>query len=157
MHARSSRSRRQQLLSDLAIANVRYQPPYINIGTRSQSANGMLHQQPNGTGKIYSLHEPQVDCISKGKARVRYEFGTKVSVAATIDEGFILGMRARPGNPYDDHTLAEALEQVEILTGRRPSLAVVDRGYRGHGVETTRALISSIRRGGKLNGIDPQA
>ena len=52
-----------------------------------------------------------------------------------------------PGNPYDGHTLAEALEQVEILTGRRPALAVVDRGYRGHGVETTRVLISGTRRG----------
>ena len=56
-------------------------------------------------------------------------------------------MRALPGNPYDGHTLAEALEQVEILTDRRPRLAVVDRGYRGHGVETTRVLISGTRRG----------
>ena len=81
----------------------------------------LLHQQPKDRGKLYSLHEPEVDCISKGKARVRYEFGTKVSVAATIGEGFIVGMRALPGNPYDGHTLAEALEQVEVLTDRRPS------------------------------------
>ncbi len=49
--------------------------------------------------------------------------------------------------PYDGHTLAEALEQVEILTEQKPSLAVVDRGYRGHGVETTRVLISGTRKG----------
>jgi len=107
----------------------------------------LLNQQPKDKGKIFSLHEPEVDCISKGKARVRYEFGTKVSVAATIAEGFIVGMRALPGNPYDGHTLAEALEQVEVLTDRRPNLAVVDRGYRGHGVETTRVLISGTRKG----------
>ena len=107
----------------------------------------LLHQTPKSSGKIYSLHEPEVDCISKGKARVRYEFGTKVSVATTLDGGFVVGMRSLPGNPYDGHTLAEALEQVEILTGRRPRLAVVDRGYRGHGVETTRVLISGTRRG----------
>ena len=110
-------------------------------------ASRLLHQKPKDSGKIYSLHEPEVDCISKGKARVRYEFGTKVSVAATTREGFIVGMRALPGNPYDGHTLAEALEQVEVLTDRRPALAVVDRGYRGHGVETTRVLISGTRRG----------
>ena len=52
-----------------------------------------------------------------------------------------------PGNPYDGHILAEALEQVEILTDQRPELAVVDRGYRGHGVETTRVLISGAKRG----------
>lgn len=107
----------------------------------------LLHQQPKGGDKIYALHEPEVDCISKGKARVRYEFGCKVSIATTLDEGFIVGMRSFPGNPYDGHTLAPTLEQVEILTDHRPDLAVADRGYRGHGVEKTRVLISGTRRG----------
>jgi len=107
----------------------------------------LLHQQPKGANKIYALHEPEVDCISKGKARVRYEFGGKVSVATTLDEGIVVGMRSFVGNPYDGHTLKEALEQVEILTDQRPDLAVVDRGYRGHGVEATRVLISGTRRG----------
>ncbi|WP_269436670.1 IS5 family transposase [Paracoccus liaowanqingii] len=107
----------------------------------------LLHQTPKSRGKIYALHEPEVDCISKGKARKRYEFGTKVSLATTIDEGFVVGMRALPGNPYDGHTLPEALEQVAILTGRTPELAVVDRGYRGHGVSETKVLISGTRRG----------
>lgn len=107
----------------------------------------LLHQGPKSQGKIYALHEPEVDCISKGKARVRYEFGTKVSIVTTIDEGFVVGTRAFPGNPYDGHTLSEALEQVEILTEQKPSLAVVDRGYRGHGVETTKVLISGTRKG----------
>ena len=107
----------------------------------------LLHQQPKGGDKIYALHEPDVDCISKGKARVRYEFGCKVSVATTLDEGFVVGMRSFAGNPYGGHTLNEALEQVKILTDQCPDLAVVDRGYRGHGVEATRVLISGTRRG----------
>ena len=107
----------------------------------------LLHQAPGSRGKIYALHEPEVDCISKGKARKRYEFGTKVSLATTIDEGFVVGMRALPGNPYDGHTLPEALEQVAILTGQTPNLAVVDRGYRGHRVLETKVLISGTRRG----------
>lgn len=56
-------------------------------------------------------------------------------------------MRSLPGPPYDGHTLAEALEQVETLTEQKPSLAVVDRGYRSHGVETTKVLISGTRKG----------
>jgi IS5 family transposase len=36
---------------------------------------------------------------------------------------------------------------VAILTDQRPDRAVVDRGYRGHGVEATRVLISGTRRG----------
>lgn len=107
----------------------------------------LLHQAQKAKGKIYALHEPEVDCISKGKARVRYEFGCKVSVATTIDGGFVVGMRAMPGNPYDGHTLAEALEQIETLTDQRPALAVVDRGYRGHDVRDTQVLISGMRRG----------
>jgi len=107
----------------------------------------LLEQTPKSKNKIYALHEPEVDCISKGKARVRYEFGTKVSLATTLDGGFVVGARSFPGNPYDGHTLASALEQVAILTDQAPALAVVDRGYRGHGVETTKVLISGTRRG----------
>jgi IS5 family transposase len=109
--------------------------------------NRLLAQRPKDKNKLYSLHEPELDCISKGKAHKRYEFGTKVSVATTNRGGFVVGMRAFPGNPYDGHTLAEALEQVEILTDKRPELAFVDRGYRGHGVENVKVFISGARRG----------
>ena len=91
-----------------------------------------------------------MDCISKGKARKRYEFGCKVSVATTYREGFVLGMRSMPGNPYDGHTLHEALEQVEILADARPQRVFVDRGYRGHGIAPatgTAVYVSGQRRG----------
>jgi IS5 family transposase len=109
--------------------------------------NRLLAQKPKDRKKLYSLHEPAVDCISKGKAHKRYEFGTKVSVATTTEGGFVVGMRSLSGNPYDGHTLHEALEQVEILTDQRPQMAFVDRGYRGHGVETVKVFISGARRG----------
>lgn len=107
----------------------------------------LLSQEPKVRDKIYALHEPEVDCISKGKAQMRYEFGCKLSIATTLDEGFVVGMRSFAGNPYDGHTLGAALEQVEILTERLPDLVVVDRGYRGHGVDKTQVLISGTRRG----------
>jgi IS5 family transposase len=113
-------------------------------------AGRLLAQKPKDRRKLYALHEPDVDCISKGKARRRYEFGCKVSVATTHREGFVVGARALPGNPYDGHTLHEALEQVEILADRRPARVFVDRGYRGHGVEPTTGTavyISGQRRG----------
>ncbi|WP_071675903.1 IS5 family transposase [Nioella nitratireducens] len=107
----------------------------------------LLAQKPKDRKKLYSLHEPAVDCISKGKAHKRYEFGTKVSVATTTQGGFVVGMRAMPGNPYDGHTLHEALEQLEVLTDQRPDMVFVDRGYRGHGVETVKVFINGARRG----------
>lgn len=99
----------------------------------------LLRQRPKDPGKIYSLPEPEVDCIPKGKARVRYEFGTKVSVATTLKGGVVVGMRSLPGNPYDGHTLGEAREQVAILTGHRPSAPSSTADTRAMGFRTPRS------------------
>ena len=37
----------------------------------------ILSQKRNDTQKIYSLHQPHVQCIGKGKEHKKYEFGTK--------------------------------------------------------------------------------
>jgi IS5 family transposase len=58
-----------------------------------------------------------VECISKGKAHKRYEFGVKASIATTNKSNFVVGGMALPGNPYDGHTLTHALEQVRWMTG----------------------------------------
>jgi len=71
---------------------------------------------------------------------VRYGFGCKVSIATTLEEGFIVGTRSLTGNPCNGHGLTPALEEMEILTDQRPSLAVVNRGDRGHGEEKTHVL-----------------
>lgn len=73
-----------------------------------------------------------MECISKGKAHKRYEFGCKVSVAATSRGGWFVGAMAIHGNPYDGHTLTDSLSQVERIAGI-PRHVFVDRGYRGHG------------------------
>ena len=91
-----------------------------------------LHaQRRDSTNKLYALHAPEVECIAKGKAGTPYEFGVKVSIATTAREGLVVGMRSMPGNPYDGHTAAEQIEQVQILTDHTPSVVLVDRGYRG--------------------------
>lgn len=91
----------------------------------------VVAQKRKDKNKIYSLHEPNVCCIAKGKEHKPYEFGCKVSIAATRTKGIIVGALAFDGNPYDGNTLEPALDQVESLTGRRPSDATTDRGYRG--------------------------
>ena len=86
--------------------------------------------------KLYSWHAPETECIGKGKAHKPYEFGVKVSLATTNKRckggQFILHAKALPGNPYDGHTLKEAIEETEALTGREIERAYVDKGYRGH-------------------------
>ena len=93
-----------------------------------------IKQGKNTKGpKIYSWHAPEVSCIAKGKAKTPYEFGTKVGIATTARQNFIVGARSFPNNPFDGHTLAEQIEQATILmqdTGITPQTVYVDRGYR---------------------------
>jgi IS5 family transposase len=105
-----------------------------------------LHaQRRDSKNKLYALHAPEVECIAKGKARTPYEFGVKVSLAVTVREGVVVGMRSMPGNPYDGHTAAEQIEQVEILTGRRPVTVLADRGYKGAQIPGCRILLAHTR------------
>ncbi len=89
----------------------------------------VLLQTRNSKKKIYSLHEPDVQCISKGKEHKKYEFGNKVSIVYNLNGVIVGAMGFR--NEYDGHTLEPALQQVEALTGKAPRTASVDRGYRG--------------------------
>jgi len=110
-------------------------------------AKRIMAQKRSDKNKLYSLHAPETECISKGKAHKRYEFGVKVSLATTNASGFVVGAQACPGNPYDGHTLAAQLQQVVSLTGMMPKRCFVDRGYRGHGITDTQVFISGQRRG----------
>ena len=95
-------------------------------------AKRLLAQMPKSRNKLYSLHAPEVECISKGKAHKRYEFGVKVGVVASLRKPFILAAHALPGNPYDGHTLTWSLAHTKLNTGVSIKTAVVDKGYRGH-------------------------
>lgn len=72
-----------------------------------------------------------MECIAKGKANKKYEFGCKVAVVTTSKSNWIVAIAAHHGNPYDGATLAPALAQMEQLTGVRPKQAIVDQGFRG--------------------------
>jgi len=106
-----------------------------------------IHQQQRGDhGKVYSVQVPEVECIAKGKAHKRYEFGVKVGIVTTSKESFVIGLQALPGNPYDGHTLKGSLEQVVRITGHLPTEAYVDRGYKGHGLDTVKVWIAGAKR-----------
>jgi IS5 family transposase len=90
----------------------------------------VLTQKRDDTNKVYSIHEPEVLCIAKGKEHKPYEFGNKSSFAYTRKSGIIVGAMAVDGNAYDGHTLKPQLMQVRELTGGKIKKAIVDRGYR---------------------------
>jgi len=112
------------------------------------AARRIHQQQKQDKGKLYSMHAPEVECISKGKAHKKYEFGCKVAVVTTNESNWIVGIEAKHGNPYDGATLKPSLEQVEKLTGVKPKEAFVDQGYRGsdHHPEGVEIYISGKRK-----------
>ena len=129
-----------------------------DMASRSDALNHKLHQalrlitqygDPTVKPRLYSLHEPDVVCITKGKARTRYEFGAKVSVVTTAEEGFVLDCQALAGNPYDGHTMNTALQRTYLHCGRFPDDVLADRGYRGSDRTT---FLSRVRLTGKRQG-----
>jgi len=103
-----------------------------------EKAHRLLNQTKTSKNKLYSLHEPDVECIAKGKAMVRYEFGCKAGFIMTNKKGkdFILGASSFHGNPYDGHTLQESIAQAEAMTETKIKAVFVDRGYKGHDLNT---------------------
>ena len=96
-----------------------------------ETAKKILSQKRSDSRKIYSLHEPEVYCMSKGKEHKKYEFGAKASVVVGKNGGVILGAYSLPENDYDGHALEPTLEQVERVAGYRPAVAIGDKGFRG--------------------------
>lgn len=89
----------------------------------------VLSQKKDSKDKIYSLHEPDVECICKGKEHKKYEFGNKVSIART--ERGLITAAVSFRNEHDSKTLDGTIRQIQENTGRLPELAACDRGYRG--------------------------
>lgn len=114
-----------------------------------ETANRIHLQQKHDKKKIYSVHEPEVECIAKGKAGKQYEFGNKVSVAVSSRGGWFVGAKSFTGNPYDGHTLATQMKQVASLLGDKVVEAHVDMGYRGHDYHGAVAVHVDKRRRGR--------
>ena len=118
-------------------------------------ARRVREQQQRQRGpKVYSLHAPEVECIGKGKAHRPYEFGVKVSVATTIGHAkggqFVTHVKALPGNPYDGHTLATVIPDMQALVGTTIARLLADKGYRGNNAPPDhkfRVFLSGQKRG----------
>ena len=125
--------------------------------TLLERADRIRTQQPQDKNKLYALHAPEVECISKGKARNRYEFGVKVSLAVTHKQGLMVGAKRFVGNPYDGHTLAAQISQCNELiqaAGSEVKQAFVDLGYRG--VDGDNPGVEVVHRGRIKSMSEPQ-
>ena len=69
-----------------------------------------------------------MECISKGKAPKRYEFGSKVALAVSSKGGWVLAAQALEGNPYDGHTLQSTMDRIVATNGTEPEHVYCDMG-----------------------------
>src|SRR5450631_1865208 len=125
--------------------------PSMKLDKLLQTARRIYAQQKHDKNKIYSVHEPEAQCIAKGKAGKQYEFGNKISVAVSSRGGWFVGAKSFTGNPYDGHTLAAQMKQVESLIANKVSEAYVDMGYRGHDYDAAVTVHVDKRRRGRTS------
>jgi transposase, IS5 family len=90
----------------------------------------------------------------QGEGTRSYKFGVKVSVATTVSHAkggqFVTHVKALPGNPYDGHTLATVIPEMEALVGNTLERILADKGYRGHNAPPNHSFsvfISGQKRG----------
>lgn len=125
----------RELLRELPVANI-YQK-------RLELSLKFVNGEKIDGHKIYSLHEPDVLYISKGKEHKKYEFGNKVSFVR-LWNGLIVGALSFR-NEYDGHTIDRSMEQVKRVYGRKIRILAGDRGYRGQTMTgDTKVLIPDV-------------
>jgi IS5 family transposase len=144
-----TRALRTQLGRVLREIERQVEQPTGELQKLLETAHRVHAQQRNDKNKIYSVHEPEVECIAKGKADKKYEFGNKVSVAVSSHGGWFVGSKSFTGNPYDGHTLAAQMKQIEKLLGKQVKEAHADMGSRGHDYEGQAAIHVDKRRQGR--------
>ena len=95
--------------------------------------------------KVYSLHEPQVIVIRKGKRAKQNEYGSKFNIS--IDKnGYIVSHETYSENKSDSKLLDPAIKEWEKKTGRIPKQVNGDRGY----VQKKRSISKRVKQIQKL-------
>lgn len=138
-HAKKRRKARKALRRLRTIAGILLRearralpdPVVVREAERFALYERVLSQKKNDQNKIYSLHEPQVYCVAKGKDHKPYEYGAKASIVSTAQRGIILSAVNHPENVYDSHTLPSVLNTAQQVREKPIQRAVCDRGYRG--------------------------
>jgi len=118
----------------MSLRDVMRKLPQSSLAARHEELENYrraMNQERHDKNKIYSLHEPGVLCISKGKEHKKYEFGAKAAIAMTKSNCIIVGAKNFKSNVYDGDTLDAILPQITAVRGKAPEKAFCDRGFRG--------------------------
>jgi IS5 family transposase len=105
-----------------------------SLGEQTEVLKRIVHQaQQRFQGhhvknKIYSLHEPQVACIRKGKRSKPDEYGCKVLLSVDR-QGYLVSHREYFSNPSDAELLQDAVRDWQAACGKAALEVGADRGF----------------------------
>lgn len=95
-----------------------------------ETGKRLLNQNKTSKNKIYSVHEPHVYCVSKGKKRCRFEFGCKLSLVVDLYSGVVIISTILSKNLYDGDSLDSSIADAEENIGKSIKYIYADKGYR---------------------------
>ena len=127
-------NKKVQIIAGRLVREIARKLPLASLGlylTSLKLYQRVLSQKRGDSNKIYSLHQPDVKCYSKGKEHKKFEFGSKVSILVDQHTGIIMGAINFTQTLHDSKIIPEALEQYERLNGKEAKDVFVDRGYKG--------------------------
>ena len=108
----------RKIKGDAALESVFAHPLMLARRVREQRQ----HQRGR---KVYSLHAPEVECIAKGQGpsalRIRREGLARHHAPSLQGRPVHRPRQAMPGNPYDGHTLATVIPEIETQIGASPA------------------------------------
>ena len=101
---------------------------WVSLGKRivDQTMQVLSGQSPKK--RLYSLHEPDVAVIKKGKSHPPCEFGAVVALAKN-DDGLILSHQEYQHNVADVKTLGPVIQGIRLNVGQAPGEVTADRGF----------------------------
>jgi IS5 family transposase len=94
--------------------------------------------------KVYSMSEPNVIVIRKGKSHQPNEYGSKLNISTDVN-GFIVSHETYTVGHHDSKLLEPALQAWEKVTGQLPTQVNTDRGYNQKRRSTT-GRIKKVKR-----------
>lgn len=100
----------------------------VSLGKKVVDQTKQVLSGKSPGNRIYSLHEPDVAAIKKGKSHPACEFGAIVALAKN-DDGLILSHQEYQQNIADVKTLGRVIAGVKRNAGRPPRDVTADRGF----------------------------
>lgn len=100
----------------------------VSVGKKVVDQTIQVLSGASPRNRIYSLHEPDVAVIKKGKSHPDCEFGALVALAKN-DDGLILSHQEYQQNIADVKTMGRLITGIKANTGQPPREVTGDRGF----------------------------